>query len=44
VVFGIALAWLGANEEPAASVLVGGALVLGALVANELLGWLQRRD
>jgi drug/metabolite transporter (DMT)-like permease len=44
VVFGIALAWLGANEEPAASVLVGGALVLGALVANELLGWWQRRD
>jgi len=39
IVFGIALAWLGANEAPQSSVLMGGALVLGALVLNEWLGW-----
>lgn len=38
VVFGILLAWLGANEAPGASVLTGGALVIGALVLNEWLG------
>ena len=42
VVFGIALAWMGAGEVPAPSVLVGGTLVIGALVTNELLGWKQR--
>jgi drug/metabolite transporter (DMT)-like permease len=42
VIFGIALAWVGAGEEPAASVLAGGALVIAALVGNELLGWRQR--
>ncbi len=42
VVFGILLAWLGANEAPGATVLVGGALVIGALLMNELLGWRQR--
>ena len=39
VIFGILLAWVGANEVPAPSVLTGGALVIGALVANEWLGW-----
>lgn len=43
VIFGIALAWLGANEVPGPTVLVGGALVIGALVVNEILGWRQRR-
>ena len=43
VVFGIALAWLGANEAPQSSVLLGGALVLGALVFNEWLGWRNKR-
>ena len=42
VIFGIALAWLGAGEVPAVSVLVGGALVIGALVINEWLGWRGR--
>ena len=42
VIFGIALAWLGAHEAPGAAVLTGGALVIGALVVNELLGWRQR--
>ncbi len=36
VIFGILLAWLGAGEVPTTSTLVGGALVLGALVLNEL--------
>jgi drug/metabolite transporter (DMT)-like permease len=35
VVFGVAWAWLGANEAPAPHVLGGGVLVLGALAANE---------
>lgn len=42
VPFGILLAWLGANEAPSPSVLLGGALVIGALVTNELVGWRQR--
>ncbi|HQR97171.1 MULTISPECIES: DMT family transporter [unclassified Polaromonas] len=42
IIFGILLAWAGAGEVPAASVLTGGLLVIGALVANELMGWRQR--
>ncbi|MBI2748464.1 MAG: DMT family transporter [Burkholderiales bacterium] len=42
VVFGILLAWVGAGEVPGQTVAVGGTLVIGALVANELLGWRQR--
>lgn len=42
VIFGIVLAWLGADEVPSRSVLAGGTLVIGALVANELLGWRVR--
>jgi drug/metabolite transporter (DMT)-like permease len=42
VIFGILLAWLGAGEVPRPSVLAGGALVIGALVVNELVGWRQR--
>jgi drug/metabolite transporter (DMT)-like permease len=42
VIFGIVLAWLGADEVPSQTVLAGGALVIGALVANEVLGWRQR--
>ena len=42
VIFGILLAWLGANEVPGPSVLTGGALVIAALVVNELIGWRQR--
>jgi drug/metabolite transporter (DMT)-like permease len=42
VIFGILLAWIGANEVPGASVLTGGALVIAALVLNELIGWRQR--
>lgn len=42
IVFGILLAWLGAHEAPQPSVLFGGALVMGALVVNEWLGWRER--
>ena len=42
VPFGIILVWLGANEAPSSTVLFGGALVIGALVTNELVGWRQR--
>jgi drug/metabolite transporter (DMT)-like permease len=42
VIFGILLAWFGANEVPGPSVLTGGALVIAALVINELIGWRQR--
>jgi drug/metabolite transporter (DMT)-like permease len=42
VIFGIAWAWLGADEVPQAAVLGGGALVITALVGNEVLGWKER--
>jgi drug/metabolite transporter (DMT)-like permease len=42
VIFGILLAWIGAHEVPSQAVLAGGALVLGALVTNELVGWRWR--
>ena len=35
IVFGVTWTWLGAGEAPGPHVLVGGALVIGALVANE---------
>jgi len=41
VVFGVLLTWLGAGEAPQPATLAGGALVLGALLANE--GWALRR-
>jgi drug/metabolite transporter (DMT)-like permease len=41
VIFGIALAWVGAGEAPTRSVLAGGLLVIGALMFNE---WLALRD
>ena len=44
IVFGIALAWWGAHEAPQLSVLLGGTLVLGALLVNQWLGWKENRD
>ncbi|MGZ5270836.1 MAG: permease, partial [Ramlibacter sp.] len=41
VIFGILLAWIGADETPTQAVLAGGTLVIGALVMNELVGWRQ---
>ena len=43
VVFGVAWAWLGANEAPALHVLGGGALVLCALATNEALALRRSR-
>jgi drug/metabolite transporter (DMT)-like permease len=42
IVFGILLAWVGAGEVPGSSVLYGGALVVGALVINELMAWREK--
>lgn len=42
VIFGILLAWIGADEVPSQAVLAGGTLVVGALLANELVGWRMR--
>jgi drug/metabolite transporter (DMT)-like permease len=44
VMFGVAWAWLGADETPTAAVLGGGALVLVALAGNELLALHARSD
>ncbi len=43
VIFGILLAWWGAGERPGPAVLVGGTLVIGSLVFNELLGWRRQQ-
>lgn len=42
VIFGILWAWIWAAEEPGSEVLLGGSLVIAALVTNELLGWRSR--
>lgn len=42
IIFGILLAWVGAGEAPGQAVLTGGALVIGALLVNEWMGWRQR--
>jgi drug/metabolite transporter (DMT)-like permease len=44
VVFGIFLAWWGAGEAPSSSVLLGGLLVLGALLAHQGLAWRERQN
>lgn len=43
VIFGILLAWVGAGEVPGHDVFVGGSLVIGALVTNELVAWRLRQ-
>jgi len=43
ILFGILLVWVGAGEEPAASILQGGALVLFALLVNEWMLWNKKR-
>jgi drug/metabolite transporter (DMT)-like permease len=42
VVFGVAWAWLWAGEQPAGSTLIGGSLVLAALIGNELVALRKR--
>lgn len=44
VVFGVLLAWVGANEVPGTAALRGGTLVLGALLVNEWLALRERRQ
>jgi drug/metabolite transporter (DMT)-like permease len=44
VIFGVTWAWLGAGEEPSSATLIGGALVVAALVINELLALTHERD
>lgn len=39
IIFGILLVWVGAGEAPGNSVLYGGALVISALVLNEMMAW-----
>ncbi len=43
IIFGILLVWIGAGEAPGPAVLQGGALVLAALVANELMVWKKKQ-
>jgi drug/metabolite transporter (DMT)-like permease len=42
VIFGIVWAWLWANETPGREVLLGGSLVMSALLINEVLAWRAR--
>ena len=42
VIFCILLAWVGAGEVPGDDVLVGGTLVISALVVNEMVAWRGR--
>lgn len=42
VIFGVTWAWLGAGETPSSGTLTGGAMVLAALVGNELLAMRSR--
>jgi drug/metabolite transporter (DMT)-like permease len=39
VLFGVLWAWLFAGENPSDATIVGGAMVLAALIGNELLAW-----
>lgn len=42
VIFGIVWAWLWASETPGHEVLVGGSVVIGALLVNEIVAWRGR--
>ncbi|PND36868.1 permease [Paucibacter aquatile] len=42
VIFGVLWAWLWAGEQPSSAALLGGGLVLAALVGNELLAWREQ--
>ncbi len=43
VIFGVLWAWVGAGEPPGTTAITGGALVIGALVANELVALHEQR-
>lgn len=42
VIFGIVWAWIWGRETPGLEVLIGGSVVMGALIVNELLAWRSR--
>ena len=44
VVFGVTWAWLGAGEQPSMDTLAGGALILGALIFNEVFELKRRKQ
>jgi drug/metabolite transporter (DMT)-like permease len=44
VIFGVLWAWVGAGEAPGSAALVGGGIVVGALVFNELLALRGRQS
>ncbi len=44
VVFGVTWAWLGAGEQPSIATAIGGALVIGGLLVNEILELKVKRD
>lgn len=44
VIFGIVWAWLWADETPGREVLLGGSVVIGALLTNEWLAWRGRSE
>lgn len=44
VIFGIVWAWLWADETPGREVLLGGSVVIGALLINEWLAWRGRSE
>lgn len=44
VIFGIVWAWLWANETPGREVMLGGSVVIGALLLNETLAWRGRQS
>jgi drug/metabolite transporter (DMT)-like permease len=44
IIFGILLAWVLVNEVPSSAVLLGGGVVMLALVLNEWLAWRDRRS
>ena len=43
VILGVLWTWLGAGEQPSSSTLIGGGLVLAALIVNELLALRSRQ-
>ncbi len=43
VIFGVLWAWIGAGEAPGSAALVGGGIVVGALVFNEFLSLRERQ-
>lgn len=43
VLFGVTWAWLGAGEQPSSATLIGGMMVIGALILNEMMALRQKR-